>query len=162
MTRHLSLLAPAAVAKVAVTLGYLLTWTNPSMNMAPDSCGSGGLPLHDLGVVEVYARPHSFGRATLYARTDQRGREGMAASYQWTTPGWWRVWVIARDTLGNMSCSSPAIEIGVPLEVPLPVAAAAIEWVDVAGRRLDQAPTQPGIYFRRRPGEHAWRVVLLR
>lgn len=139
-----------------------LTFTAPCAQASVDSC-AGGPPEASLASMILQRR--------LLSELSPVDRYTFAASGLECQPVTWSVpsapvayWsVVAVDSAGNRSCSGKEVltappPVGVP---PVPVAV-ALRWYDIAGRKLDRKPTMPGIYFTRRAGQRAARVVVLR
>lgn len=70
----------------------------------------------------------------------------------------------ARDRAGNRSCLSPERELRLPTAVGYQSAIRAgyPVWIDVAGRRYTQRPTNSGVYWEMNSGTRVRKLVLLK
>jgi len=153
------------VAPLAIVLAALVHFTLPTFDA--DTTGTAVLcsaspvnACHDLDSVFVYLQVRGSTREQLVHRASVRGREGELLEVAIATDSVATVWAITKDVAGNTSCRSNHVGVNLVAGVPPAATPPALEWFDVAGRRLREKPTAPGVYFWRRGRERGVRVVL--
>lgn len=144
---------------VTLLVSYTLFFTLPAYNAeGPGGCSPGLVPLSDLSRLEIRGVPRwATYRDTLLYSEDAVDSEGTQKSVTLELDGVWSVWAVTLDAVGNRSCDSPFIGLGLP-PTSVPVAPPSVTecCYDIAGRHV-KPPLPPGIYFQYRR-----RVVIVR
>lgn len=150
---------PLAVL-LAATVRFTLPAFDADTTGGVRGCPAGPQPCTDLDSVFVWLEVRGSHRPQLVYAAAVRGREGELLEVPIATDSVATVWAITRDVAGNRSCASNHVGVNLVTGVPPAVVPPALEWFDVAGRRLRKKPTAPGVYFWRRGRERGVRVVL--
>lgn len=148
---------PMLILGTAFTLWYSL----PSEEAGTDPCAMSDPPskLRDLATVQAWGVPQHTSVPLLLREKQVGGREGERDSLRITVDERpWIVWLVTRDSVGNVACDSPHVGLNLTVDVP-PDTLVAARWYDVAGRRV-RPPLPPGVYVVRQ-GDHVRKVVLL-
>jgi hypothetical protein len=150
--------ASTASAQTA-SVSFTLPSTEADTSRSGDRC-HGFEPLRDLDSVFVWYAPR-YQRPRIILRESVRGREGQRMAAPLPAVEHATVYVVTADTAGNRSCPSNYLGVNPPsVGVPHSPPALAEEWYDVAGRKLRERPSGPGVYFVR--AGKARKVVVLR
>jgi hypothetical protein len=127
---------------------------------------TGSRPTADLDSLWLWMQVRHNPRPKLVASMRVRGMEGREVVLDVPTDSVATVWAVTSDTAGNRSCPAYGI-VNATLDTPRgwpktpPAPPPAPEWYDLAGRRLHQRPTMPGVYFERIGGSWS-RIIVLR
>jgi len=151
-------------APLAIVLVTIVRFTLPSFDadtsVAGDGCAAGTHACTDLDSVFVWVQERGKSSASLVYRARVRGQEGQQLQVPIALDSVATVWAVTQDTLGHRSCPSNRVGVNLVAGVTPAAAPTVIEWFDVAGRKLHEKPTAPGVYFWRRGRERGVRVVL--
>lgn len=149
---------------LAVLLAATVRFTLPALDADTTGgavlCAAGPRTCADLDSVFVWIETRGSRSPRQILAANVRGREGQPFEAGVPDDSVATVWVVTQDIAGNRSCPSNHVGLNLVASVPPAAAAPALEWFDVAGRRLAAMPTAPGVYFWRRGRERGVRVVL--
>jgi hypothetical protein len=152
------------VTPLAIVLAAVVHFTLPAFEADTTggftSCAAGPRACTDLDSVFVWVQPRGTLSAVLAYKASVRGQEGLQVQVVIATDSVATVWAVTQDLYGNRSCPSNLVGVNLVVSVPPATAPPKLEWFDVAGRRLAEKPTAPGVYYWRRGRERGVQVVL--
>lgn len=151
-------------APLAIVLAAVVRFTLPTHDADTTggftSCAAGQHACTDLDSVFVWVQERWKLSPTMVYKASVRGQEGLQVLVPIATDSIATIWAVTKDLFGNRSCPSNLVGVNLVAGVGPAMAPPRIEWFDVAGRRLHEKPTAPGVYFWRRGRERGVRVVL--
>ncbi|MFN0131245.1 MAG: hypothetical protein ACKVW3_01735 [Phycisphaerales bacterium] len=136
---------PAIIALVA------LSWTNPATLADTALCSMSANAYSSIGTVRIHGSPAGSRRDSLLLEVPCAGA-GLRQTATLDIAGQWSLWIVSVDRIGNESCRSNTVITQPALGAPDLPPSEGVTWHDAAGRRLDGAPTMPGVYFERLAG----------
>lgn len=149
---------------LAIVLAAVVQFTLPAFEADTTggftSCSAGPRACTDLDSVFVWVQARGTLSAAMVYKASVRGQEGLQVQVPIATDSVATVWIVTQDLYGNRSCPSNLVGVNLVLSVPPAAAPPKLEWFDVAGRRLAEKPTAPGVYYWRRGRERGVQIVL--